>query len=194
MPKYDPRTEKQLADKRAMEEASKLYKAPRRKVDMKEKKGAIVLGIGALLGGLFLLLRKGKPALAEPPPNGIVVGLWNPPKEATMWELVLCDWNITIPIHQIGGLAQLDVAELIIFEIPSGLEFPLRVISLQVSKWNEDRTALIVLYEMQSFRPYLWDFDIGDYSDEPDPTYREAFIPEYGSYYYNVAKERFEKA
>ncbi|GAI16401.1 unnamed protein product, partial [marine sediment metagenome] len=24
--------------------------------------------------------------------------------------------------------------------------------------------------------------------------YREAFIPDYGSYYYNVAKERFEKA
>ena len=161
---------------------------------MKEKKGLMVLGIGTLLGGLFLIFRKGKPALAEPPPNGIVVGLWNPPKEATTWQLVLTDWDITVAIHQIGGLALLDVAEPITFEIPNGVQFPLRVVSLQVSKWNEARTALIVLYEMQSFRPYLWDFDIGDWGDEPDPTYREAFIPDYGSYYYNVAKERFEKA
>ncbi|MBU1067294.1 hypothetical protein KKE60_05875 [Patescibacteria group bacterium] len=161
---------------------------------MKEKKGAIVLGIGALLGGLFLIFRKGKPALAEPPPNGVVVALWNPPSEAEVWQLVLTDWDVTVAIHQIGGLALLDVAEPITFEIPNGVQFPLRVVSLQVSKWNEARTALIVLYEMQSFRPYLWDFDAFDWSDIPDPSYREAFIPDYGSYYFNVAKERFEKA
>ncbi|GAJ24994.1 unnamed protein product, partial [marine sediment metagenome] len=57
----------------------------------------------------------------------------------------------------------------------------------------EAKTALIVLYEMQSFRPYLWDFDEMEWSDIPDPSYKEAFIPDYGSYYYNVAKERFEK-
>ena len=62
---------------------------------MAEKKGAIILGIGALFGGLLLLFRKGKPALAEPPPNGIVVGLWNPPSGATMWSLTLSDWNRT---------------------------------------------------------------------------------------------------
>jgi len=163
---------------------------------MKEKKGAIVLGIGALLGVVLpLLFWKGKPALAEPPPNGIVIGLWNPPSEATMWSLALTDWDITTAIRFIGwnGEARLAIAEPAIFEIPSGVAFPLRVISLQLTRWNEDRTALIVFYEIQSYRPYLWDFDIMDWSDEPDPTYREVFIPDYGSYYYNVAKERFEK-
>jgi len=163
---------------------------------MKEKKGAIVLGIGALLGGLFLIFRKGKPALAEPPPNGVVVGLLNPPSDATTWQLGLCDWDITVPIHQVGGLAQLDIAEPATFEVPSGVNFPLRVIALSISKWIDfyGTPALQHLYEMQSFRPYLWDFDLGDWGDESDPTYREAFIPDYGSYYYNVAKERFEKA
>ena len=164
---------------------------------MKEKTGAIVLGIGAALGGLlFLVFGKRKPVLAEPPPNGVVVGLWNPPSEATMWSLSLTNWDVTIPIRFIGwdGEERLDIAEAATFEIPSGLMFPLRVISLQLTKWNEDRTALIVLYEMQSFRPYLWDFDEMEWSDIPDPSYKEAFIPDYGSYFYNVVKERFEKA
>jgi len=134
-----------------------------------------------------------KPPLPEPPEKGVVVGLINPPSEATMWQLILTDWDVTVAIHQIGGLALLDVAEPITFEIPSGVQFPLRIISLQITKWNPERTALIVLYEIQSFHPYLWDFDEGEWSDEPDPTYKEAFIPEYGSYYYNVAAERFEK-
>jgi len=162
---------------------------------MKEKKGLMVLGIGAgFVTGLLLLFRKRKPALPEAPPSGVLVGLWNPPSGATLWQLILCDWNITVAINQIGGTVLTDIAEPIAFEIPSGIEFPLRVVSLQVSKWNEDETAIIVLYEIQSFRPYLWDFDAFDWSDIPDPSYREAFIPDYGSYYYNVAKERFEKA
>ena len=163
---------------------------------MKEKKGAIVLGIGALFGGLLLLFRKGKPALAEPPPNGIVVALWNPPKEATMWSLSLTDWDITVPIRFIGwnGEERLDITEPATFEIPSGMMFPLRIMSLQLTKWNPEGTALIVLYEVQSYRPYLWDFDEMEWSDIPDPSYKEAFILDYGSYYYNVAKERFEKA
>jgi len=160
---------------------------------MKEKKGAIVLGIGALLGGLFLIFRKGKPALAEPPPNGIVVALWNPPKEAEVWQLVLTDWDITVPIPEVFGGGTRDIAFASTFDIPSGVNFPLRVRSLQVSKWNEDKTAIIVLYEVQSFHPFLWDWDKFDWGDEPDPSYREVFIPDYGSYYYNVSKERFEQ-
>ena len=163
---------------------------------MKEKKGAIVLGIGAVTGLLFLLFRKKKPALPEPPPNGVVVGLWKPPSEATMWSLSLTDWNRTVSIRFIGwnGEESLDIAEAATFEIPSGVEFPLRIVSLQISRWIEwqGTPALEHLYEMQSFRPYLWDWDLGDWGDEPDPTYREAFIPNYGSYFYNVSKERFE--
>ena len=159
---------------------------------MKEKKGAIVLGIGTFLVGAFLLFRKKKPALPEPPPNGVLVALWNPPKEAEVWQLVLTDWDATVAIHQIGGLALLDIAEPITFEIPSGVQFPLRIVSLLVSKWNEDKTALIQLYYAQSWRPYLWDWDTSEWGDEPDPSYKEAFIPDYGSYFYNVSKERFE--
>jgi len=158
-----------------------------------ESKAPMVLGIGAALAGVFLLFRKKKPALPEPPPGGVVVGLWDPPYEAELWQLVLTDWDITVAIHQVGGLALLDITEPVTFEIPSGVTFPLRIVSLQVSKWNEAGTALIALYEIQSFRPYQWDFEIGGWSDIPDPNYRDVFIPDYGSYYYNVSKERFEK-
>jgi hypothetical protein len=124
----------------------------------------------------------------------VTVSLKNPPSGATMWQLVLCDWDITVAIHQIGGLARLDVAEPITFEIPNGVQFPLRVVSLQITKWNEARTALIALYEIQSFRPYLYDFEAMEWSDIPDPTYRELFIPDLGSYYFNVATEALYEA
>jgi len=134
-----------------------------------------------------------KPPLPEPPEKGVVVGLLHPPSEATMWSLKLLDWDITTPIDWANAEDRLTFAEQAVFEIPSGITFPLRVLALQITKWNEAKTALIVLYEFQSFRPYLWDWDKGDWGDEPDPSYREAFIPEYGSYYYNVTAERFEK-
>ncbi len=157
-----------------------------------KEKAPMVLGIGAALAGVFLLFRKKKPALPEPPADGVVVGLWNPPSGAEVWQLVLTDWDVTVAINQVGGIALLDIAEAVPFEIPEGVVFPLRVVSLQVSRWNEDRTALIVLYEVQSFRPFKFDFDLGEFGDEPDPSYKEVFIPDYGRYYYNVSKERFE--
>ncbi len=157
-------------------------------VEVKEK-APMVLGLGAALAGVFLLFRKKKPTLPEPPADGLVVGLINPPGEAENWSLSLTDWNKTAPIHFIGrdGKERLDMDEVAAFEIPSGLNFPLRVLALQITKWNEDRTALIVLYEVQSYRP-IKPFT----TDEPDPSYREVFIPDYGSFYYNVSKERFE--
>ncbi len=124
----------------------------------------------------------------------VTVRLKNPPTDATVWQLVLCDWEITVAIHQVGGLATIDVAEPITFEIPDGVQFPLRVVSLAVSKWIDfyGTPALQHLYEIQSIHPYLWDWDKWDWGDEPDPSYREVFIPDYGSYYYNVATEQFE--
>lgn len=147
------------------------------------EKVKLVPAFGVVLAslGLFLLLRKKKPPLPEPPENGIVVGLINPPIEATMWTLTLTDWNMTVLIDFVGrnGIKRLDTAEAAIFEIPDGLEFPLRVALLQLTKWNPEGTALIQLYSAQSIR-------------ELDPDYREVFIPNYGSFYYNVSKERFE--
>ena len=133
--------------------------------------------------------------LPEPPEKGVIVGLRNPPSEATMWSLSLADWDITTPIRFIGwnGKSRLDIAEAATFEIPSGLKFPLRILALQLTKWKIVGEVLQQVYYVQSFRPYLWDWDKGDWSDEPDPTYKEVFIPEFGSYHYNVATERFER-
>ncbi len=123
--------------------------------------------------------------------NIVTVELRNPPSEAENWSLTLLDWDITTPIYFVGrnGKDRLDIAEVATFEIPGGLTLPLRIMSLQITKWNEAKTALIVLYEFQSFLPYLYDFDKMEYGDEPDPSYREIFIPELGSYYYDVATE-----
>ena len=126
--------------------------------------------------------------------NEVTIQLKNPPIEATMWSLTLTDWDITVAIREISGKDRLDIAEAATFEIPSGLKFPLRVVSLQITKWREDGEALIQLYYAQSMHPYLWDFDIGDWSDEPDPYYREIFIPDLGSYYFDVATEELYEA
>ncbi|GAI84208.1 unnamed protein product, partial [marine sediment metagenome] len=74
----------------------------------------------------------------------VTIELKNPPGEAENWSLSLTDWDITVPIRFIGwnGKERLDIAEAATFEIPSGLNFPLCVISLQITKWNEARTAL----------------------------------------------------
>lgn len=124
----------------------------------------------------------------------VTVRLKNPPSEAENWSLSLCDWDITVPIRFVGwnGKERLDITEAATFEIPSGLKFPLRILALQITKWKVPGEVLQQLYYVQSFRPYLWDWDKSDWSDEPDPTYKEVFIPEYGSFYYNVATEQFE--
>lgn len=119
----------------------------------------------------------------------ITVELRNPPSGATFWQLVLTDWNMTVSIHDVSGKERLNITEVATFEIPGGLVLPLRVASLQITKWNEDMTALIQLYYAQSMHPTLWDWDKMEYGDEPDPTYREIFIPELGSYYFDVETE-----
>ena len=129
------------------------------------------------------------------PVTTVTVALRNPPSDAENWSLSLCDWDITVPIRFVGwnGKERLDIAEAATFEIPSGLKFPLRILALQLTKWKVPGEVLQQVYYVQSFRPYLWDWDKSDWSDEPDPTYKEVFIPEHGSYFYNVSTERFER-
>lgn len=128
--------------------------------------------------------------------NEVTVQLRNPPIDAENWTLVLTDWDMTVLIDFIGrnGKDRLDITEIATFEIPDGIEFPLRIAILQITKWNEDRTALIQLYYVQSMHPTLWDWDIGDWGDEPDPTYREVFIPNLGSHYFDVNTEALYEA
>jgi len=156
-----------------------------------QKVSPALIVVGGL--GVGLVAAIGVYALSRAAGAGqVTVALKNPPSEAENWSLKLTDWDVTAPIREISGKDMLDITEAAAFEIPGGLEFPLRVLSLQITKWAEDGESLIVLYEIQSYRPYLWDFDLMDWSDVPDPSYREVFIPEYGSYYYNVATEIFE--
>ena len=131
--------------------------------------------------------------LPEPPEKSVVVGLLNPPSEATMWSLMLTDWDMTVAIHEASGKDRLDIAEAATFEIPEGVKFPLRVAMLQLTKWNEARTALIQLYYAQAMHANQYDWDAQSFTGPPDPTYKEAFIPDYGNYYYNVAAEQLEK-
>lgn len=138
---------------------------------MAAKKGLMVLGIGAALVGLLLLFRKKKPALPEAPEDGVLVALLNPPSEATMWQLIIYDWDELNHISKFG----LGIKDSATFDIPSGWVFPLRVDILIYG----DST---VYYRMHSTENAFPEF------------YREAFIPDYGSYYFNVAKEQFEKA
>lgn len=121
----------------------------------------------------------------------LTVELRNPPGGAENWSLTLCDRDITVLIPFVGrnGKQHVGVSERLAFEVPGGLALPLRVVSLQITKWNETRTALIELYYAQSIRPTLWDWDQMKYGTEPDPTYREIFIPSLGSYYFDVATE-----
>lgn len=129
--------------------------------------------------------------IAPPVAGEVTIQLRNPPSEATMWSLTLTDWDMTVPIHWLNVEDRLDITEAATFEIPEGIEFPLRVASLQLTRWNPEGTALIQLYYAQSMHPTLWDWDKGDWGDEPDPTYREIFIPDLGSYYFDVAAEEF---
>jgi len=155
------------------------------------------LGLG-LLGALGVAyLARAAPEEPEPEPGpeepGVVtIALKHPPPEAENWSLTLTDWDITVPIHEIYDKDRLDITEPAIFEIPGGLNFPLRAAFLQITKWNENRTALIQLYYIQAMHPYLWDWDEGEYGTELDLDYREAFIPSYGSYFFNVATGLFE--
>ena len=156
-------------------------------------KGVLALGAGLAGLGAWLLFRKKAEAAPPVPENAVGVMLRNPPSEATMWSLSLVDWDVTTHIRWINTEDRLTFEDQAIFEIPGGINFPLRVMALQITRWNEAGTALIVLYEIQSFRPFLYDFDLSKYGDDPDPSYKDVFIPDYGSYYYNVSKEKFEK-
>ncbi len=135
-----------------------------------ESKAPMILGLGAVLGGAFLLFRKKKPPLPEPPADGVVVGLWNPPKEATMWQLIVYDWDEVSSISNFG----LAIEEPAVFTIPPEWAFPLRVDILIYTP------PAVIYYRMHSTQNAFPEF------------HREVFIPDYGSYYYNVAKERFE--
>ncbi len=170
-------------------------------------KGPIILGIGAAIAAAGLLFRKGKPSEATPedipgetpeetpeetpgevPGNTVTVSLKNPPPGATMWSVSLMDRDVNqiqeaTLIREASGKDRLNIDEVAVFDIPSGTQFPLYILMLQITKWNADQTALTSLYEMQSYRPYQYDFATSSYTGAPDPSYRNMTIPDYGAFY-----------
>ncbi|MBA7593427.1 hypothetical protein ES703_00347 [subsurface metagenome] len=121
----------------------------------------------------------------EAPVTTVTVALKNRPSGANKWQMSVFDWGFT---QQLGwGLdAHNNIGEAAVFEIPDGWTFPLRIDIGILQEWQENgEWQARQLYWVQSHREYIF--------GEPDPDYKEVFIPEYGSYRYNVATEQFEK-
>lgn len=140
-----------------------------------ESKAPMVLGIGAALAGVFLLLREKKPPLPEPPPNGVVVGLWDLPSGGNYWQLVLFNevWGDSVRV----GMHVPTDQPMILESLPDGWSLPLYI---DIMIYELDVAPYNIVYKVHSAYGPDW------------PYYKEVFILEYGSYYYNVAKERFE--
>jgi hypothetical protein len=160
-------------------------------VTMPAEPGTYPVHIGVFAEGQSIALYKATEDVRIA--NIVTVELRNPPADAQFWSLTLTDWDMTVAIHEASGRERLDITEVAAFEIPGGLALPLRVVALQITRWNEDMTALIQLYYAQSMHSTLWDWDKQDWGDEPDPNYRAIFIPEMGGYYFDVAADEFEK-
>lgn len=152
-----------------------------------ERKAPMVLGIGAVLAGLLLIFKKKRPELPEAPPNGVVVALLNPPSGANKWQIrIIDDVGLKTMVWGVDDHGNIEKAA--VFELSPDWLFPLMVDIRVYQEWQEDgEWSARQLYYVQSHRP-IKPFTI----DEEDPNYREVFIPDYGSYYYNVSQERFE--
>ena len=102
----------------------------------------------------------------------VEIRLKNPPAGANRWGLSLYDWSgvkvLGTTVYSVDGVA--------VFDIPSDWLFPLR---FWISIIYYPDGNVTVLHEAQSKSP-IW------------PNYVEEFIPDYGSYYYNVATRKFE--
>lgn len=135
-----------------------------------------------------------KPPLPEPPEMSVVVGLLKPPSGANKWQIRIID-DVGLKTLVWGADAHDNIKDAATFELSPDWLFPLSVDITVSYQWQEDgeQWHSRQLYRAQSIWPYLWDFDKMDWGDEPNPYYKEIFIDEYGSYYYNVATEQFEK-
>jgi len=137
-----------------------------------------------------------KPPLIPPeelPPYAVQVGLRNPPSGANKWQIRIID-DVGIETLLWGIDDHNNIEDAAVFELSPDWLFPLSVDIGIYEEWQENAEwHARQLYRVQSLHPYLWDFDKMAWGDEPDPYYREVFIPDFGSYYFNVATEQFER-
>ena len=133
---------------------------------MKEKKGAIVLGIGALFGGLLLLFRKRKPV--------VKVTLKNPPAGSTGWDLYLYGANDSFRRRENLAISKPASWNDIVAE-----EFPFQI---TIDVWKIEPAPENLLHHAQSMFP--------DYMNY----YPNLLIHSPGTYNYNCITVKFEKA
>ena len=132
-----------------------------------ESKAPLVLGIGVVLGGIFLLFRKKKPA-----GEGIAVTLKNPPAGSTGWDLYLYGANDT---HR--RLENLAINESAVWEDIAAEELPFQV-TLDI--WKIEPAPENLLHHAQSRFP--------DYMNY----YPDLLIHSPGAYNYNCVTVKFE--
>lgn len=119
----------------------------------------------------------------------ITVELRNPPVNANKWQVIVIDQDVTKALDW-GFDAHGNILEVATFDIPAGWRFPLLISISIYEEWQENEEwHARQLYWVQSYKPYEWDWEKGEWSDIPDPTYREIFLPDYGNYYYDVTTE-----
>ncbi len=136
------------------------------------------------------------PVQAAPPENGVPAGrniavtLKNPPTTDGFWHFMLMDYDATENrlVYEHG------ISEPAIFtDLPINWGLPLKI-DLQVFKWRIPGEVADGVYHIQSYKPFLWDFDKMDWGTTPDPTYKELFLPAFGSYYFDFDTEAFTLA
>jgi len=132
---------------------------------MKEKKGAIVLGIGALFGGLLLLFRRKKPPV-------LTVTLKNPPAGSTGWDLYLYGANGSFRRRENLAISKPAAWDDIVAE-----EFPFQI-TLDI--WEIEPAPENLLYHAQSRFP--------DYMNY----YPGLLIHSPGAYNFNCVTVEFE--
>lgn len=105
--------------------------------------------------------------------NRVTVRWKNSPSGANRWGLGILDWSatksLTATVYTVDGEA--------VFDIPPDWAFPLR---FDMGIYYYPNGSITMFYRAQSV-------------DSRWPNYVNEFIPGYGSYYYNVATEKFER-
>ncbi len=127
--------------------------------------------------------------------ENLQVALKNTPAGANHWSM-----SVLTGIPGQPGAAYLswaanagvNINDIATFSIPSDWSLPIKIMLLQIGHLDVPTNTLTVIQEVQSWRPYLWDFDLMQYGTAPDPTYRPVFINQLGNYFYNVATKTFE--
>ena len=108
-------------------------------------------------------------------PTRVTIRWKNSPSGANRWGLCIENWSQT---KESLCDTILTIDDEAVFDIPPDWDFPLRF-GMGIYYYYAPTNSVTMLYRAQS-------------RDTRFPNYVEEFIPDYGSYYFNVATEKFE--